>query len=119
MKNLILILSLFITTLSFSQTWFANSGGNRYQLTETTTGDYILKVKFASGNICSSKLTVYKSNSSGQYCTERMISGDCNPWSEVRLVWYDVPSTVSIVHTMELIAGDGFDTETIKFYNEW
>jgi hypothetical protein len=118
MKNLILILSLIISTLSFSQTWTANTGGNRYQLTETTTGDYILKVKFASGNICSSKLTVYKSNGSGQYCTEKLISGNCQPWSEVRLVWYDIPSSTRIFPAVELIAGDGFDTETINFYNQ-
>ncbi len=102
---------------ALSQTWTAQNNGNRYQLTETTTGDYILKVKFEAGSICTSKLTVYKSNSSGQYCTEKIISGNCTPWSEVRLVWYDIPSSIHSLPAVNLIAGDGFDSKTISFYN--
>lgn len=102
---------------SLSQTWTAEKGGKRYQLTETSTGDYILKMKSENGSICSSKLIVYKSNSSGQYCNEKIISGNCTPWSEVRLVWYDIPSTMRSLPAVNLIAGDGFDSTTISFYN--
>lgn len=119
---------LFVVS-SFSQTWHADSGGNRYQLSKTSTGVYTLKAKTSGGSMLTSKLTVYstkydnaylmqvgRTSKKDEYCTEKIISGNGTPWPKVILCWYNIPNCLfSACSVMTLIVDDGFDYEEIVF----
>lgn len=116
MKTILFIFSLIVSTISFSQTLKGEFNGDKYLLTETATGGYIIKVKFKeSGTICSCELTVNKTNGNTQYCTSKVVSGNCTPWAEVKIISYDIPGEIPF---KVVYGGDGFDNKKIEFYPE-
>jgi hypothetical protein len=116
MKTILFIFSLIVSTISFSQTLKGELNGNKYLLTETSTGGYIIKVKSQeSGAICSCELTVNKTNGDTQYCTSKVVSGNCIAWEVVKVISYDIPGEIPF---KVIYGGDGFDNKRIEFYPE-
>jgi hypothetical protein len=132
-KKFILIGFLFVTNLSFAQSWHAEkTDGTRYQLSKTSTGVYTLKLKSPYGTVCISKLIVnktlydnayamevFRNSKKDEYCTEKITEGKCEPWtSKVILSWYEKPDCFMSYAVMALVLDDGFDIEKIVFYED-
>ena len=132
MKIFSLSFFILLSSIVFSQSWHAESGGNRYLLTKTSSGVYTLKLKSSGGSIVTSKLTVYsikydnayymqvgRTSKKDEYCTEKVISGNGKPWPKVILCWYNTPLCLfSTCSVMTLLVDDGFDYEEIVFIQD-
>jgi hypothetical protein len=121
------ILFVMFSMCGQAQSWWAETGGIVYKLVKKSDGEYTLTKRQRGGPECESKLTRYvvkRDNANGdhrgsiqeEYCTEKMVYGNCKSCPTIVLVWYKESNCIYSCSNLDLMFDNRGVIKTITLW---